>query len=61
MGAFDANPFGVNSDDGSEGDKDEAIKRNPRYDGPPGMDTKFEGEKANENVSAAQMNNTGRE
>lgn len=61
MGAFDASQFGVTPTDGSEGDKDEAMKRSVRYDGDPASDMKYEGVQAHECVSAAQMNNVGRE
>lgn len=61
MGALDNQPFGVNSADGAEGDKNEAIKRDTKFTGDPETDMKFEGQKANGNSSAAQMNYTGRE
>lgn len=61
MGDYDDKQFGVNSADGAEGDKGEAMKRTVRMDGAPEQDMEFEGEHPNGNVSARQMNNSGRE
>jgi hypothetical protein len=61
MGAEDDKQFGVTTADGSEGDKGEAIKKDPRFLGDSEQDMKFEGERVGASVSAAQMNNSGRE
>lgn len=61
MGALDDKPFGIVTTDDSRGDKGEAIKRSKRWLGDPATDMKYEGEPAHEVVSAAQMNNVGRE
>lgn len=60
MGALDDKPFTENEDT-ADGDKGEAIKRSLKFTGDPAEDEKFEGERAHEAVSAAQMNNVGRE
>ena len=61
MGALDTKQWGVVSTDGSEGDKGEALQKSRKFTGDPEQDMKFEGEHPNSNVSAAQMNNSGRE
>jgi hypothetical protein len=61
MGALDDKQFGVTTADGSQGDKGEAIKTNPKFDGDSRQNIKFEGEKAGPSVSAIQMENVGRE
>lgn len=59
MGALDDKPFGATDQDGSMGDKDEAMRVNNRYDGPASQDLKFEGVRPNGAASAAQMSQSG--
>lgn len=61
MGALDDKPFGVNSGDGSMGDKNVSIKADPRYDGDNGQSQKFEGLRPQATASASQAQFTGRQ
>jgi hypothetical protein len=61
MGALDDKPFGANTQDGSMGDKDIAMKANPRYDGDNGQSEKFEGMRPEATAVASQVQFSGRQ
>jgi hypothetical protein len=61
MGALDDKPFGVNDQDGSMGDKDVAMKANPRYDGDNGQDRLFEGLRPAATAATSQVQFSGRQ
>lgn len=60
MSALDDKQYGVTVTDGSMGYKGEAMALDKKFTGSTDQDKEFEGENANANVSAAQMNYSGR-
>lgn len=61
MGALDDKQFGVNSADGSMGDKDLAMKNTFQMDGDGGQSKKFEGLAPQKSSSASQVQFSGRQ
>jgi hypothetical protein len=60
MSALDDKQYGVTVTDGSMGFEGEAMALDRKFTGPAEQDKEFEGERANNNVSASQMNYSGR-
>jgi hypothetical protein len=60
MGALDANPFGTEGGDYSEGEQTPTIQIDPKFDGSSGENQKYDLTSSHNTVSAAQIANVGR-